>query len=331
MEEFKPDSDFRPDSSDRPGRATRSSYGSSLFSRRSFPLSRQHMMIGLGALVLLLLIIGIGSALKGPPKSPASSGAAREIHLDDAAQNTPPSETGSPEVTTPGTTSPETVSPDTVSPDTTQSTQPPVQGAQELPVPPPVATTPTEAAEPPHTVQRRVELSGNLSTALTHEQGPVDQVVQEADGGLPTGPATLSDRVEKPKVKEKSPAKEQEKLVRESKTGKPESRKAEKTEKTEKSRATAQEQSLPAGNYTLQLSGASRSESLNAFARKNNLSHYRVYETRRDGKPWYVLISGSYASQGEARKAAESLPADVKALKPWAKPMKQVRRELQQR
>ena len=84
----------------------------------------------------------------------------------------------------------------------------------------------------------------------------------------------------------------------------------------------------PASHYTLQLSSASRSESLNAFAKKQNLSHYWVYETTRNGKPWYVLVSGSYSSPAEAKRAVSTLPAEVQAKNPWVRPMAQVQKDL---
>ena len=85
--------------------------------------------------------------------------------------------------------------------------------------------------------------------------------------------------------------------------------------------------STPGGNYTLQLSSASRSDTLNAWAKKQNLSSYHVYKTTRNGQPWYVLVSGSYATPAEAKRAVASLPAEVRAQNPWVKPVSQVKKE----
>ncbi|MBX9334200.1 SPOR domain-containing protein, partial [Serratia marcescens] len=46
------------------------------------------------------------------------------------------------------------------------------------------------------------------------------------------------------------------------------------------------------------------------------------------GKPWYVLVSGNYASSAEAKRAIASLPADVQAKKPWVRPVHQVQQDL---
>lgn len=86
--------------------------------------------------------------------------------------------------------------------------------------------------------------------------------------------------------------------------------------------------SMPGSHFTLQLSSASRSDTLNAYAKQQKLTNYQVYETKRDGKPWYVLVSGNYASSAEAKRAIGSLPADVQAKKPWVKPVHQVQKDL---
>ena len=84
----------------------------------------------------------------------------------------------------------------------------------------------------------------------------------------------------------------------------------------------------PSGHYTLQLSSSSNYDNLNNWAKKEKLDKYVVYETSRNGQPWYVLVSGIYASKDEAKRAVTSLPADVQAKNPWAKPLHQVQADL---
>ena len=86
--------------------------------------------------------------------------------------------------------------------------------------------------------------------------------------------------------------------------------------------------SAPSGNYTLQLSSSSNYENLNNWAKKEKLDRYVVYETSRNGQPWYVLVSGIYSSKDEAKRAVTSLPPDVQAKNPWAKPLHQVQADL---
>ena len=84
----------------------------------------------------------------------------------------------------------------------------------------------------------------------------------------------------------------------------------------------------PSGHYTLQLSSSSNYDNLNNWAKKEKLDKYVVYETSRNGQPWYVLVSGIYASKDEAKRAVATLPADVQAKNPWAKPLHQVQSDL---
>lgn len=86
--------------------------------------------------------------------------------------------------------------------------------------------------------------------------------------------------------------------------------------------------SAPSGYYTLQLSSSSNYNNLNNWAKKEKLEKYVVYETTRNGQPWYVLVSGIYASKDEAKRAVATLPADVQAKNPWAKPLHQVQADL---
>jgi Uncharacterized protein conserved in bacteria len=86
--------------------------------------------------------------------------------------------------------------------------------------------------------------------------------------------------------------------------------------------------SAPGGHYTLQLSSSSNYDNLNGWAKKENLKNFVVYQTTRNGQPWYVLVSGVYASKDDAKRAVTTLPADVQAKNPWAKPLHQVQSDL---
>jgi len=138
------------------------------------PASRQYIMMGLGVLVLLLLIIGVGSALKAPSSNPADQSASTEKSVDlsgnaaDQANGTQPA---------PGTTSAE---------QTAGNTQ------QDISLPP-VASTPTQGQAPATPEgQQRVEVQGDLNNALTQPQNQqqVNNVV--VNSTLPTEPATVA-------------------------------------------------------------------------------------------------------------------------------------------
>ncbi|MDR8532527.1 SPOR domain-containing protein [Serratia nevei] len=322
MDEFKPEDDLRPDSSDR--RPTRSRKPAAA---PRFAVSRQHLMIGIGILVLLLLIIGIGSALKAPTKhevsqdSGAQNGAARDINLS-----------GSSSLTTAN--------------NGVSATQP--QQPQNVSVPP-ISGTPTEAQTQPQQggAQQRVDLPGNMADALSQQQGQVDAATQGMTGAastLPTAPATVMSGAAAREATRpvQGTAQQQHKTPAKTAATKPTATQHKspttvytppaKPSSTAKAGAVSSSgsslQSAPGSHYTLQLSSASRSDTLNAYAKQQKLQNYLVYATKRDGKPWYVLVSGNYASSAEAKRAIASLPADVQAKKPWVRPVHQVQQDL---
>ncbi|MGP1958499.1 MAG: SPOR domain-containing protein [Arsenophonus sp. NC-CH8-MAG3] len=83
----------------------------------------------------------------------------------------------------------------------------------------------------------------------------------------------------------------------------------------------------PTTNYTLQLSSASRSNSLEEFAKNNHLTNYKIYKSIRNGQPWYVLIHGNYRSVSEAKNATLTLPPSVQKKKPWVRKFQQVKQD----
>ncbi|WP_431224655.1 SPOR domain-containing protein [Serratia sp. L9] len=332
MDEFKPEDDLRPDTSDRrPTRARRQATGP------RFAVSRQHMMIGIGILVLLLLIIGIGSALKAPTQHEAAQqGASRDINLS-----------GSSSLTTSNTGVAGGVT-DTNDNNGVSNSQP--QQPQTISVPP-ISGTPTEASPQPAPggAQQRVDLPGNMADALSSQQGQIDAAAQNMNtpvSSLPTAPATVMGG---------AAAREATRPVHGNTASTTQQQKTPATKSAASKPATASKPSststtvytppaasksgvvsgsagslktAPGSHYTLQLSSASRSDTLNAYAKQQNLQHYMVYETKRDGKPWYVLVSGNYASSADAKRAIATLPADVQAKKPWVRPVHQVQQDL---
>lgn len=331
MDEFKPEDDLRPDSSDR--RPTRSRKQVAV---PRFAVSRQHIMMGIGILVLLLLIIGIGSALKAPTKHEAAhEGAARDISLSGSSSLTT-NNGGMPGGNT-----------DTHDNNGEATSQP-----QNVSIPP-IAGTPTEAKPQPQQggAQQRVDLPGNMADALSSQQKQFDAATQGMIGAastLPTAPATLMNGAAARETTRpvQGSAPQQHKLPAKTAAHNPSAtqQKAPTTMYTPPSTTSSAKtassiakagavsgralQSAPASHYTLQLSSASRADTLNAYAKEQKLQHYRVYATKRDGKPWYVLVSGNYASSAEAKRAVASLPADVQAKKPWVRPVRQVQQDL---
>ena len=330
------------------------------------PASRQYIMMGVGILVLLLLIVGVGSALKSPSSSNEQTASGeKSINLSgDQDNNTQPA------------------AQDSSAANNAQS--------QDVSLPP-IASNPTQGqttAEPQG--QQRVEVQGDLNNALTQQQGQIDSAV--ANSTLPTEPATVAPLrngaaprqatterqtaaaprpaerkhtvIEpKPQATAKAPTQPKQVPVQPKRTESVAATTPAKTQPTTKPTATAQAKpaataaaapaataaaapaaaaattgksagdvgsmkSAPSGHYTLQLSSSSNYNNLNSWAKKEKLEKYVVYETTRNGQPWYVLVSGIYASKDEAKRAVATLPADVQAKNPWAKPLHQVQSDL---
>lgn len=332
MDEFKPEDDLRPDTSDRrPTRARRPATGP------RFAVSRQHMMIGIGILVLLLLIIGIGSALKAPTQHEAAQqGASRDINLSGSSSLTTSNN---------GVAGGATDTNDNNGVSNSQPLQP-----QTISVPP-ISSTPTEAQQQPAPTgaQQRVDLPGNMADALSSQQGQIDAAAQNMNtpvSSLPTAPATVmggaAAREATRPVHNNTPSTAQQQKTPATKSAASKPAAASKPSSTSTtvytppaasksgvvSGSAGSLKTAPGSHYTLQLSSASRSDTLNAYAKQQNLQHFMVYETKRDGKPWYVLVSGNYASSADAKRAIATLPADVQAKKPWVRPVHQVQQDL---
>ncbi|EPL6454749.1 SPOR domain-containing protein [Providencia rettgeri] len=300
MDEFKPDNqpqgqnDLRPDTSDRP--AGRSRQSTSV--KPKITLSRQHIMIGVGVLVLLLLIIAISSALKAPTEherqQTTSNNTEQNIDLSGSSSLT----------------------------NTQSQTQPgqaqEITGSQITPTP-----TQGELQTQPNGLGERIEIPGDVVDALNQGQVPTPGTTQPQNV-TPLNPPVVKPVEQQPVVKPVTPERTQPKTVEPKQPTQP--------KQPTKPAATANNQgsnviSAPAGSYTLQLSSASRSDTLEAFAKENKLANYKVYKTIRNGQTWYVLIHGNYNSVTDAKNAIGTLPAAVQAKKPWVRNMKQVKQD----
>ncbi|EBN2532606.1 cell division protein DamX [Salmonella enterica] len=310
------------------------------------PASRQYMMMGVGVLVLLLLIIGIGSALKAPSTSSSEPSASGEKSIDlsgnaaDQANATQPA---------PGATSAEQTAGNT---------------SQDISLPP-ISSTPTQGQSPVVADgQQRVEVQGDLNNALTQNPEQMNNVA--VNSTLPTEPATVAPvrngsttrqaavsepterhttrperkqaviEPKKPQTTAKTTTAEPKKPVAPVKRTEPAAPAAKPAQASTTPVAGGGKsagnvgalKSAPSSHYTLQLSSSSNYDNLNGWAKKENLKNYVVYETTRNGQPWYVLVTGMYASKEDAKRAVSTLPADVQAKNPWAKPLHQVQADL---
>lgn len=90
---------------------------------------------------------------------------------------------------------------------------------------------------------------------------------------------------------------------------------------------------MPAVSIVLQLSGIQNPAVLESYLSNNNLKTSTwVYETKRYGGPWYVVLyKESFGSVDAALSQLASLPEDVKKAQPFAKSINQIQREISRR
>ncbi len=81
-------------------------------------------------------------------------------------------------------------------------------------------------------------------------------------------------------------------------------------------------------HFTLQISSASTPDGLYDTARRYKLSNYLVYETVRNGRPWYILVYGEYSNITSAKQDKNHLPAALQGNKPWVRKISQIHAEL---
>ncbi|RAP72731.1 putative cell division protein DamX [Candidatus Erwinia dacicola] len=182
MDELKPDTSER-----RPTRPRKAS------SAHKVPVSLQHMMMGIGILVLLL---GIGSALKS-----ADSGSEKSAQQPAAPATGGSTGDGEKNIDLSGFSS---MSWQSDQPTTTENSAPATgqpASPQDVSVPP-ISPTPTDAPQTQTPAnQQRVELLGDLSNALSNYQEQVDAAAQAGQDGssLPTDATTVAPSGETPR------------------------------------------------------------------------------------------------------------------------------------
>ncbi|ELO0753941.1 cell division protein DamX [Salmonella enterica subsp. diarizonae] len=324
------------------------------------PASRQYMMMGVGVLVLLLLIIGIGSALKAPSTSSSEPSASGEKSIDlsgnaaDQANATQPAPGATSAEQTAGNTS-QDISLPPISSTPTQGQSPVVaDGRQRVEVQGDLNNALTQNPEQMNNVAVNSTLPTEPATVAPVRNGSASRqaAVSEPAERHTSRPERKQAVIEskKPQTTAKTTTAEPKKPVAPVKRTEPAAPAA--TPKATASAAPVQTakpaqasttpvagggksagnvgalKSAPSSHYTLQLSSSSNYDNLNRWAKKENLKNYVVYETTRNGQPWYVLVTGVYASKEDAKRAVSTLPADVQAKNPWAKPLHQVQADL---
>ena len=87
--------------------------------------------------------------------------------------------------------------------------------------------------------------------------------------------------------------------------------------------------SLPEDKFVLQVLAASKKKSLKSYIdRQPNKERLFLYRGAKQGKLWYIVVEGPYASKAKALAGRASLPAEMSKAGPWPKSLKSVQSEI---
>ena len=96
--------------------------------------------------------------------------------------------------------------------------------------------------------------------------------------------------------------------------------------------ATAQERTILSwkpSEYTIQLLGVSTEKAAQDFvAAQANKGSLLIFKSKRQGRDWFVVITGHYASSAQARQAIANLPAAQRDAGPWPRDLKTIHNEI---
>lgn len=95
---------------------------------------------------------------------------------------------------------------------------------------------------------------------------------------------------------------------------------------------TAWVKAQSATDFTVQLAGASNRETLEAMMRGLPLpGELAMVHTRRDGRPWYLLVYGCFSTKEAAQGTVARLPLSLKQAGPWIRQFSVLQEELSRR
>jgi len=87
--------------------------------------------------------------------------------------------------------------------------------------------------------------------------------------------------------------------------------------------------SLNDSGYVLQVIAAGQRQSVKKFIDSQpNKGGLRLIRVGRDGKPWYIVVTGNYTDRVSARKAIQSLPQDQVNGGPWPRKVLDLKQEI---
>ena len=95
---------------------------------------------------------------------------------------------------------------------------------------------------------------------------------------------------------------------------------------------TTHEQTIlgwPSSAYTIQLLGVSNEKAARDYvAAQPNKNELLVFKSKRQGKDWFVVITGRYPGVAQARQAITGLPSSQREAGPWPREVKAIQQEI---
>ncbi len=84
--------------------------------------------------------------------------------------------------------------------------------------------------------------------------------------------------------------------------------------------------------FTLQVVGLSSEKAVHDYmAEQPNKKDLLVFKSSRQGKAWFVVVTGRYSSSANARQAAQLLPESQRKAAPWPRDLKTIQKEITKR
>lgn len=87
--------------------------------------------------------------------------------------------------------------------------------------------------------------------------------------------------------------------------------------------------SWPGEEYTLQVLAVSRRQSAETYRAQYSDLPLLIVETQRRGSPWFVVVTGRYATSDKARQHSFQLPAAMRDAGPWPRLVGEIQREME--
>ncbi|MGH8479109.1 MAG: SPOR domain-containing protein [Gammaproteobacteria bacterium] len=85
----------------------------------------------------------------------------------------------------------------------------------------------------------------------------------------------------------------------------------------------------PADAYVLQLIGSTSRDTVSGFMRRHAFGAKAAWvTTQRNGQDWHIVVYGPFPDRGAAHAAIDSLPPQVRVLRPWARRISDITRAL---